>query len=458
MERAKLSILSTVLLTSISVFHLAASALAADGVRAVYRENLASMVETRAASELDGLVTFYKDLHTHPELSRMEKESAGKIAQRLEAAGYKVTTGVGGTGVVGLLDNGPGPTVLIRGDMDALPITEETNLPYASKGTVERNDGSHVGVMHACGHDVHQTVLVGTAKLLADLREQWSGKLMIVAQPAEEIGAGAREMIEDHLFDRFGKPDVCIALHVSSSHPAGVVAYTPGWALANVDSVDITIFGRGGHGSRPHEAIDPIVTAAQTIVALQTIVSRRVDPTEPAVITVGSIHAGSKHNIIPNEAKLQITVRSYQEETRKILLDGIRQITTETARAMGCTKNPDVHLREDEFTPATYNDPSLTEAAAKVFERVLGTDHVKPQEAVMGGEDFSRYPKTLGVPGLIFWLGSVPKDRYEASLKPGGEPLPSVHSSKYYPDPAPTIQTGVKSMTSLALSLLEAKR
>jgi len=430
----------------------------ADGIRSVYREDLAGAVDSSVASQLDGLVAFYKNLHAHPELSRGESKSAQNIAKRLKEAGYQVTTGVGGTGVVGLMDNGPGPTVLIRADMDALPIVEETGLPYASKVTVERSDGSQVGAMHACGHDVHQTVFIGTAKLLSDLRQHWSGKLMLIAQPAEEIGAGAREMIEDHLFERFGKADVCIALHVSASHPAGVVSYTPGWALANVDSVDITIFGRGGHGSRPNETIDPIVAAAQTIVALQTIVSRRVDPTEPAVITVGSIHAGSKHNIIPNEAKMQLTVRSYTDETRRILLDGIRQITMETAKAMGCEKAPIVHLHDDEFTPATYNDPELTKAAAAVFERVIGTDHVVKRDAVMGGEDFGRYPKTLGVPGLIFWLGSVPQDRYDASRRPGGAPLPSLHSSKYCPDPIPTISTGVKSMGSLALSLLERTR
>ena len=448
----KISVLCVALVGAFAV-----SVLGEGRVRLHYRADLAGEVDRRVSQDLPDLRAFYNDLHTHPELSNQETASAGKIATRLEAMGYSVTTGVGGHGVVGIMSNGSGPMVLIRGDMDALPITEETGLSYASKVKVERRDGSQVGVMHACGHDIHQTVLVGTARLLARTRDKWSGRVMIVAQPAEETGEGARRMIQDGLFDRFGRADYCIALHVSAGHPAGVVSYTSGWALANVDSVDVTIYGRGGHGSRPHEAIDPVLAAAQTIVALQSIVSRRVDPLESAVITVGSVHAGSKHNIISNEAKLQITVRSYTDETRKILLDGIREVTVSTCRAMGCTKDPDVVIREHEFTPSTYNDPALTAAAVEVFGRVIGTDRVVDRKPVMGGEDFGRYSKELGVPGFIFWLGSVPQDRYDRSRHPGGEPLPSLHSSKYYPDPEPTITTGVKCLTSLALSLLESK-
>ena len=444
-------------LTIALVGALAVSVFGEGGVRSHYRADLAGEVDRQVKRDLPDLYAFYIDLHTHPELSNQETESAKKIATRLEAMGYSVTTGVGGHGVVGIMSNGPGPTILIRGDMDALPITEETGLPYASKVKVEREDGSQVGVMHACGHDIHQTVLVGTARLLARMRDKWSGKVMIVAQPAEETGEGARRMIQDGLFTRFGRADYCIALHVSAGHPAGIVSYTSGWALANVDSVDVTIYGRGGHGSRPHETIDPVLAAAQTIVALQSIVSRRVDPLEPAVITVGSVHAGSKHNIIPNEAKLQITVRSYTDETRRILLDGIRDVTVNTCRAMGCTKDPDVVIREHEFTPSTYNDPALTAAAAAVFGKVIGPDRVVERKPVMGGEDFGRYSKELGVPGFIFWLGSVSRDRFDKSQEPGGEPLPSLHSSKYYPDPEPTITTGVKCLTSLALSLLEQK-
>ena len=436
---------------------LAPTGLAGQPVRSTYRSDLAGTVDGQVEHDLEDLLSFYKDLHSHPELSLHETRSAGKIAHRLESLGYSVTTGVGGTGVVGVLANGAGPTVLIRGDKDALPVTEETGLPYQSRVKVTKADGQPVGVMHACGHDVHQTCLVGTARILSQLRAQWRGKVMIIAQPAEEIGAGARMMIEDGLFTRFGRADYCLALHVSNIHPAGSVAYTPGWALANVDSVNITIHGRGGHGSQPNTAIDPVVAAAHTIVALQTIVSRRIDPQAPGVITVGSVHAGSKHNIIPREAKLQLTVRSYTDETRKILLDGIRDVTLHTCRAMGCTKDPDIIIREDEYTPAAYNDPTLMESAAAVFRQVLGPENVMERKPVMGGEDFGRYPKYLKVPGCIFWLGSVKQDIYEASRRPNAPPLPSLHSSRFAPDPEPTIRTGVKCMTSLALSLLGAE-
>ncbi|MEK6799396.1 MAG: amidohydrolase [Planctomycetota bacterium] len=443
-----------VLLEIVLVGILAQSTAAGEKALARHRADLSGAVDDYARSSLRELVAFYKDLHAHPELSMEEKESSKKIAARLEAAGYKVTTGVGQTGVVAILSSGDGPTVLVRGDMDALPIVEETGLPYASTVQVKREDGHTVGVMHACGHDIHQTCLVGTAEALAKLKTQWRGKLMIVAQPGEEIGKGARLMLEDGLFERFGKPDYCIALHVSSEHPAGTISYTSGWALANVDSVDITIHGRGGHGSRPHETIDPIVMAAHVVTALQTIVSRRVDPNDEAVVTVGSIHGGSKHNIIPNEAKLQITVRSYKEETRQLLLEGIRRITVNTCRALGAERDPDISIHDDEFTPSTYNDPQLTEAGAEVFRQLLGPERVVPRDPVMGGEDFSRYLREAKTPGFMFWLGSVPQGAYDASRKPDGPPLPSVHSSKYYPDPEPTIETGVRGMTSLALSLL----
>lgn len=424
-------------------------------VAATFRSDLSDAVDQAVRRQLSDWVSFYKDLHANPELSLQEAKSAARIAKRLEVSGYSVATGVGGHGVVGVLRNGPGPTVLIRGDMDALPVTEETGLQYASKVTVIGTDGREVGVMHACGHDIHQTCLVGTAELLAQMRTDWSGTLLILAQPAEEIGKGAKMMIDDGLFERFPRPDYCLGLHVSGDLPAGDIGYTTGWALANVDSVDITIHGRGGHGSRPNETIDPVVTAAHVIVALQTIVARRVDPIEPGVITVGSVHSGSKHNIISNEARMQLTVRSYTEETRRILLDGIREVTVHTCRAMGCTKEPDIVYRDDEYTPATYNDPALTEAAADIMGRILGPEHVIVVKPRMGGEDFGRYPQVLGVPGCMFWLGSVERNRFEASRQPDGPRLPPLHSSKFAPDPGPTITTGVRCMTSLALALLD---
>lgn len=434
-----------------------AAACAETALSAIHRGELTSAVDQHIRKSLDDLLAYYKDLHKHPELSLEERESARKIAERLKSAGYTVTTGVGGHGVVGVLANGPGPTILIRGDMDALPITEETGLPYRSEVKVERDDGAHVGVMHACGHDIHQACLAGTAKVLAELKDRWSGTIVAIAQPAEEIGVGALAMINDGLFERFPKPDFCISLHVSSDQPAGEVGYTSGWNMANVDSVDITIHGRGGHGSRPQQTVDPIATAAQVITALQTIVSRNIDPVEPGVITVGSIHAGSKHNIIPDTATLQITVRSYTDENRRVLLDGIRRVTTNVCRAMGCPKDPEVVIRENEFTPAAYNDPALTEAAVGVLKHLLGADQVIAQKARMGGEDFGRYARHLRVPGFMFWLGSVPRDRYETSLRPSGAPLPSIHSSKYYPDPEPTITTGVRSLASIALALLNKR-
>jgi len=426
----------------------------AEPMRVEHRADLAEALRQNVSGQLSDLVEFYKDRHAHPELSLQEAESAGKIAERLERAGFSVTRNVGGHGVVGVLENGDGPTVLIRGDTDALPIQEETGVAYRSTVSVPGSDGRKVGVMHACGHDVHQTCLVGTASALAALRDRWRGTVVAIAQPAEEIGQGALAMIEDGLFTRFPRPDACIALHVSSEHPAGVVAYTPGWAMANVDSVDITVFGEGGHGSRPHDSVDPVAAAAYVVVALQTIVSRRVDPIEPAVITVGSIHAGSKHNIIPDTAHMQITVRSYTDETRRTLLDGIREVALHTCRALGCRKDPQVLIREEEYTPAAYNDPELTLAGADVLRCVVGEAHVLEDKPTMGGEDFGRYAKHLDVPGFMFRLGSVSRETYEASRQPGGPKLPPLHSSRYIPDPEPAIQTGVTCFSALALSLL----
>ena len=345
----------------------------------------------------------------------------------------------------------------MRGEMDALPGTEETGLPYRSQVKAPGPDGRLVGVMHACGHDIHQTCLVGTAKVLAKLSDSWSGTLVMIAQPAEELGLGARMMIEDGLFERFPRPDYCLSLHVSGDLPTGRIGYTSGWAMANVDSVDITIYGRGGHGSRPNQTVDPVVTAAHVIVALQTIVSRRIDPIEPGVVTVGSVHAGSKHNIISDEAKLQVTVRSYTDQTRKILLDGIREITLHICEAMGCPRPPDVVVRDDEFTPAAYNDPALTMALVEVMRSVVGSQEVVERPARMGGEDFGRYARFLDVPGFMFFLGSIEKQRYAQSLQPGAPPLPPLHSSTYAPDPIPTIKTGIRCLASNALALLNDK-
>ena len=411
------------------------------------------LVDDWLREALPGLVERYRQLHAHPELSLVETETAAFVAEALEAASYRVTRGVGGNGVVGVLANGIGPSLLIRGDMDALPVTEETGLAYASKARSQRPDGTQVGVMHACGHDVHTTGLVAVARFLAAVRPAWEGTVVIVAQPAEELGKGARMMIEDGLFELFPAPDYTLALHVESSLPAGRIGFVNGWAAANVDSVDIQIRGRGGHGARPHKTVDPIVTAAHLITALQTLVSRRIDPVNPAVVTVGSIHGGSKHNVIPDVVDLQLTVRSYSDLVRAQLLDGIRQLAVDTCKAFQCPEPPRVRVK-DEFTAAMYNDPELVRAAVGVFRGFLSPDDIVELPAAMTGEDFGRYARKLGVPGFLFRLGSVEVGQWEASLRPGATPLPSLHSSRYAPDPAPTLETGVAAMSRLALALL----
>jgi amidohydrolase len=421
-------------------------------VAVTHRPELTAAIDSHIAANLDSLTGLYRECHANPELSLAEEKTAARGAERLKKSGYAVTTGVGGHGVVGVLENGSGPVVLLRGDMDALPIVEETGLPYASKVTVKGKDGADVGVMHACGHDIHVTCLVGTADLLAKLKDRWSGTVVAILQPAEEVGIGAKAMIDAGLFTRFPKPNAAIALHVSSE-PVGTVSLTSGWAFANVDSIDITVHGVGGHGSKPQDAIDPIMIASQIIVSLQTIVSRRQDPLDPCVVTVGSIHSGSKHNIIPNDAKMQITVRTYGDATREKVIASIREIATNTARALGAKRDPDITVRDAEFTPATYNDPALAEAARTLFSAVLGDSNVRESPPLMGGEDFSRYSKELGIPGLMFRLGTVAQERIDA-FKAAGQIVPTQHSSLYYPEPEPSISNGVRCFTSLALGIL----
>ena len=418
---------------------------------------MAADLDQTIRPELTSLDALYKHLHSHPELSYHETLTARRIAQELREAGFEVTTGVGGTGVVGVLKNGPGKTVLIRTDLDALPVVEKTGRPYASKVRTKNDAGADVGVMHACGHDMHMTVFTGTARTLAKLKDEWSGTLVLIGQPAEERGGGARAMLADGLYERFPKPDYAIALHVNATLPTGSIGYHSGFALANVDSVDITIRGLGGHGAYPHTTKDPIVIAAQTIMALQTIVSRQVSPLDSAVVTVGSIHGGSKHNIIPDEVRLQLTVRSYSDATRKMVLDSIERITMKTAEAAGVPGDrlPIVKIARDEGTPATYNNPALGDRLVPVWKRVLGPDNVIAVDAVMGGEDFARYGRTPAkVPIYMIWLGTIDPPRIEAA-KVSGASLPSLHSSLFWPALHPTIETGVKSMTAAAMELLK---
>ncbi len=413
----------------------------------------------RAAGWLAGvraeLQELYQDLHAHPELAFHEERTASRMARILEEAGFAVTTGVGGHGVVGVLRNGEGSVVLVRTDMDALPIVERTGLPFASTVRTTAESGE-VGVMHACGHDLHMTVWAGTARFLAGHRELWQGTLLFVAQPAEERGAGARAMLEDGLYERFARPDWCLALHVDPYRPAGVVSYSKGPAFANVDSVDILVRGKGGHGSAPHTTRDPVVLAARIVLGLQTLVSRELDPQEPGVVTVGSIHGGTRHNIIPDEVRLQLTVRSYTEAARRLLLDGIRRTARYEALAAGMTEEqlPEVVVREDEHTPAAFNDPVLVERVNAAMVRILGAERVQERPPVMGGEDFGRYAPAAGCPGYMFWLGTADPEAWQAARGREQELLPGLHTATYAPRADLATTTGVRAMAGAVLELL----
>jgi hippurate hydrolase len=421
---------------------------------AAARSVRSELVDGWLRRNLGGLVAIYRELHANPELSLHEQETALLVADVLEREGYEVEREIGGHGVAGVLRNGKGPTLLIRGDTDALPIREDTGLDYASRVEMTLADGRTVGVMHACGHDVHTTGLLGTARLMALGRKHWSGTLVVVAQPAEELGRGALAMIEGGLFDKVPRPDFTLALHVEPSIPAGSVGYTPGWAMANVDAVDVIFRGRGGHGARPHQAVDPVVAAAHFVTAVQTIVSRRIDPQEAAVITVGSFRAGNKHNVIPDEAHLQLTVRSYSDAVRAQLLEGIEEVALGTCLSVGCAAPAEVSIREN-YTPAVYNDPELTERARALFAAELGEERVVQRPPSMGGEDFGRFARHLQVPGLLYRLGASDPKRYAKSLEPGGPALPTLHSSRFAPRPRPTLETGVRTMSLLAMELLQ---
>ncbi|NIR51639.1 amidohydrolase [candidate division KSB1 bacterium] len=437
------------------LFLVSGNSLAQNGenARALFADEIHSSVE----EDYPYLDNLYKYLHAHPELSFHESETAAQIAEELGSLGFEVTTDVGGHGLVGVLKNGDGPTVMIRTDLDALPVKENTGLDYASTVTTTDDQGKEVGVMHACGHDVHMTVFTGTARILTQMKDAWQGTLVLIGQPAEEKGAGAKAMLADGLYTRFPRPDYAIALHVNAGMPTRSIGYCKGYALANVDAVDILVRGIGGHGAYPHTTKDPVVISAQIIMALQTIVSREIKPIEPAVVTVGSIHGGTKHNIIPDEVHLQLTLRSYSDQVRNQTIATIRRISKGIAQAAGVPEGrlPVVTV-QDEFTPATYNDPELTERLVKVWQRTLGSEHVVKTEPVMGGEDFGRYGREEpNLPICMFWLGTVSYDSFEDSQQEG-EPLPSLHSSRFAPIPEPTIKTGVKAMTSAALELLQA--
>lgn len=412
--------------------------------------------ELRAAIDADypELQALYRTLHAHPELSTQEVETAKRLAAQARKAGFAVTEHVGGNGVVAVLRNGPGPTVLIRTEEDALPVQEATGLPFASQVRARNLQGEDVPVMHACGHDVHMTVWSGVGHWLAGHRQAWSGTLVMIAQPAEELVGGARAMIADGLFTRFPRPDFNLAIHDSADLPAGTVGYVAGYALAAVDSVDIEVRGIGGHGAAPQRTRDPVVLASMIVVALQTLVSRNIDPQDPAVVTVGSIHGGTKHNIIGNSVHLQLTVRSYTDENRRILLDGIRRIALNEARAFGLPEDKlPLVTSGDEPSPATWNDPALVERLVPVLARAVGRDHVVKTPAIMASEDFSEYGRVEPrIPSAMFWIGAVPTATFAATADKST--LPSLHSALWAPDAEPTIKTGILALVSATLDLM----
>lgn len=428
----------------------AASVLAAAAVPAQADE-----LRDAVTAQMPQLVELYKDLHAHPELSFQEVETARKLAARARAMGFEVTEGVGKTGVVAVLKNGAGPTVLLRADMDGLPVIEQTGLAYASKVRGAAPNGTETGVMHACGHDTHMASWIGTAQLLSKRRSEWSGTLVMILQPAEEIGQGAKAMLNDGLYTRFPKPDYVLAFHDAAQFPAGQIGYTKGFALANVDSVDILVPGVGGHGAYPHTTKDPIVIASAIVMRLQTLVSRELNPTDSAVVTVGSFQAGAKHNIIPDEARLQLTVRSYSDATRQHLLDGIARIAKGEAIAAGMPEDklPKVTV-QDPYTPATYNTPEMTDKVASGLKARFG-ERVQETPSVMGGEDFSQFYRAdkANVQSLIFWVGGVPQAQWDRAQK-GEIQLPSLHSPFWAPDAPVVIATATEAMTAATLGLM----
>lgn len=412
-------------------------------------QTFAEEIDAWLQKETPQLTQVYKSLHQAPELSFEEEKTAARMADLMSELGLKVTPDIGGHGVVCVLENGKGKTLLLRADMDALPVAEETGLDYASKFRVRDARGATVGVMHACGHDIHLTNLIGTVRYLASHRDEWQGTLVAIFQPAEERGAGAKAMIADGLLRRFPRPDYALAMHVSSDTPAGTVEYLAGYAQANVDSVDITVRGRGGHGAKPESTVDPVVVAARLVVDLQTIVSREIAPIDPAVITVGSIHGGTKHNIIGDTCHLQLTVRSYTQEVREHLISAIRRKALAAAQSANA---PEPEISTTEGTPALYNDPSLVERLVPVLKQKLGADNVNETTPSMGGEDFGRIGRE-GVPILMLKLGTVSQSRLDG-FAAEGIPAPSLHSPKYFPDPEPSISTGVTTLVTAAIELL----
>lgn len=418
--------------------------------------SVAAVAQTASrGSEADNVLpdayAFYLDLHQHPELSSHETRTAALLAEKLRGLGYEVTEKVGGTGVVAILKNGPGPTVMLRTELDALPVTELTGLPYASKVKTKDDSGREVGVMHACGHDIHMASLLGTAAIMARSRNTWHGTLLLIGQPAEETITGAKAMVDDGLFTRFPKPDIGVALHDTNGLPFGKVGVTPGYAKANADSLRITIFGKGGHGARPETTIDPVLIAASIAVRLQSIIAREIHPGDAAVITVGYIQAGTKNNIIPDQAEMGLTVRSYKPEVRKHLLEAIGRVARAEAQAGGAEKMPVVDRYES--TSAVYNDPVLTAHLAAMLESTLGKGAVVTEAPIMTSEDYAVFVEQ-GIPSFYFTLGVADPQKL-AEAEAAGSELPSNHSPLFAPVPQPSIRTGITSEVAVLRDLLK---
>jgi hippurate hydrolase len=424
----------------------------------VQGQSLDAMIDRDMAS----LLSTYKTLHAAPELSHREEKTSAFVAGELRKLGFTVTERIGkfqndqwvGYGLVGVLKNGPGPTVLVRTELDGLPVEEKTGVPYASSVKAKNDAGVEVSLMHACGHDIHMTSFLGTAKLLAELKDRWSGTLLMLGQPAEETGDGAKAMLRDNLYVTFPRPDFAIGLHDKPELESGKVGYTPGYSMASATSIDIKIRGVGGHGSAPENTKDPIVVAAQVVMALQTIVSRENSPLDPAVVTVGSIHGGTRYNIIPDEVNLQLTVRTYKEEVRKRVLASIERIVKGVATAAGIPEDRAPTVKVAEGTGPTYNDPQLNERLAGVFRKALGEENVVQMPPIMASEDFGYFSLDQKIPATLFWLGASDPLKVKAHRETGAA-LPGLHSALFAPVPESTLRTGVKAMTSAVLELMK---
>ncbi len=419
-------------------------------------KSIIEVISRQIEMNVDHYQSLYKHLHQHPELSFQEFATSDRMAEELGKLNFQITRNFGGTGIVGIFENGDGPVIMLRTDMDALPIEEKTGLPYASKVTMKNEAGEEVPVMHACGHDIHMTVWVGTANTLVALKDYWKGTLIMIAQQAEEKSGGANAMIEEGLFRKFPVPDYALAFHINPELPSTMVGYCPEAAFAGVSSVDISIFGEGGHGAYPHKTIDPVVLASRTVMDLQTIVSREISPLKPAVVTVGSIHGGTQHNIIPDRVDLQLTLRFYTDEVYRQIIEAIERVTRGVAISAGLPENkfPEIKIA-DSYTPPVQNDPALTHHAASSFSKILGEQNVVPVEPTMAGEDFGKYGQTdEQIPIFMFWVGAVNPELYAKHMEKGIS-LPPLHSPHLAPDYENTIRTGIKSMSFATINLFQ---